>query len=102
MDDDRVIVDTPRDRHGQFDPMLIPKCARRFPDLDEKIIALYARGMSTRDIPGHIQDLYDIDASANLVSPVTDQCDITTGTIMLDSNVCVTPPKTFSFKLLVP
>lgn len=72
MDDDRVTLDIPRDRHGQFDPTLIPKYARRFPGFDEKIIALYARGMSTRDIRGHIQELYGIDVSANLISAVTE------------------------------
>lgn len=72
MDDDRVVLDIPRDRHGQFDPALIPKYARRFPGFDEKIIALYARGMSTRDIRGHIQELYGIEVSANLVSAVTE------------------------------
>ncbi len=72
MDDDRVVLDIPRDRHGQFDPALIPKYARRFPGFDEKIIALYARGMSTRDIRGHIQELYGIEVSANLISAVTE------------------------------
>jgi len=72
MDDDRVTLDIPRDRHGQFDPTLIPKYARRFPGFDEKIIALYARGMSTRDIRGHIQELCGIDVSANLISAVTE------------------------------
>ena len=72
MDDDRVVLDIPRDRHGQFDPTLIPKYARRFPGFDEKIIALYSRGMSTRDIRSHIQELYGIDVSANLVSAVTE------------------------------
>lgn len=72
MDDDRVVLDIPRDRHGQFDPALIPKYARRFPGFDEKIIALYARGMSTRDIQAHVRELYGIDVSANLVSVVTE------------------------------
>ncbi len=72
LDDDRVVLDIPRDRHGQFDPALIPKYARRFPGFDDKIIALYARGMSTRDIRAHIQELYGIDVSANLVSAVTE------------------------------
>lgn len=72
MDDDRVVLDIPRDRHGQFDPALIPKYARRFPGFDDKIIALYARGMSTRDIRAHTQELYGIDVSANLVSAVTE------------------------------
>lgn len=72
MDDDRVVLDIPRDRHGQFDPTLIPKYARRFPGFDEKIIALYARGMSTRDIRDHVEELYGIEVSANLVSAVTE------------------------------
>lgn len=62
----------PRDRHGQFDPMLIRKYQRRFPGFDEKVIALYARGMSTRDIQGHIRELYGFEISAQLVSAVTD------------------------------
>ena len=72
MDGERVGLDIPRDRHGQFDPTLIPKYARRFPGFDDKIIALYARGMSTRDIRAHIQEIYGIDVSANLVSAVTE------------------------------
>ena len=62
----------PRDRHGRFDPALIGKYRRRFPGFDDKIIALYARGMSTRDIQAHVRELYGIDVSADLVSAVTD------------------------------
>lgn len=62
----------PRDRHGRFDPALIGKYRRRFPGFDDKIIALYARGMSTRDIQAHVGELYGIDISADLVSAVTD------------------------------
>jgi putative transposase len=62
----------PRDRHGRFDPALIGKYRRRFPGFDDKIIALYARGMSTRDIQGHVRELYGIDISPDLVSAVTD------------------------------
>ncbi len=57
-DDGRVVLDIPRDRHGQFDPALIPKYRRRFPGFDDKILALYARGMSTRDIRAHIYCCY--------------------------------------------
>ena len=53
----------PRDRHGRFDPALIGKYRRRFPGFDDKIIALYARGMSTRDIQAHVRELYGIDIS---------------------------------------
>jgi putative transposase len=62
----------PRDRHGRFDPALIGTYRRRFPGFDDKIIALYARGMSTRDIQAHVRELYGIDISADLVSAVTD------------------------------
>jgi len=72
MAEDRVVLDIRRDRHGQFDPALIPKYARRFPGFDEKIIALYARGMSTRDIQAHIDEIYGVRISANLVSAVTE------------------------------
>ena len=63
----------PRDRHGRFYPALIAKYRRRFPGFDDKIIALYARGMSTRDIQGHVRELYGIEVSPDLVSAVTDQ-----------------------------
>jgi putative transposase len=74
-----VITDTgklelaiPRDRHGRFDPVLIGKYRRRFAGFDEKIIALYARGMSTREIAEHIGELYGAEISPDLVSAVTD------------------------------
>src|SRR5688572_15176912 len=62
----------PRDRHGRFDPALIGKYRRRFPGFDDKIVALYARGVSTRDIQAHVRELYGIDVSPDLVSAVTD------------------------------
>jgi len=62
----------PRDRHGRFDPALIGKYRRRFPGFDDKIIALYARGVSTRDIQAHVRELYGIEISPDLVSAVTD------------------------------
>jgi putative transposase len=68
---ERVVLDIPRDRHGRFDPVLIGKYQRRFPGFDEKIIALYARGMSTRDIQAHIEEIYGIGISPDLVSAVT-------------------------------
>ena len=61
-----------RDRSGTFDPKLIAKYQRRFPDFDDKIISMYARGMSTREIVGHLRDLYGIEVSPALVSAVTD------------------------------
>lgn len=65
-------LDVPRDRHSSFDPQLIAKYQRRFPGFDEKIISMYARGMSTREIAGHLRDLYGIDVSPDLISTVTD------------------------------
>ena len=67
-----VRLDIPRDRHGRFDPKLIAKYQRRFPGFDDKIIALYARGMSTREIQAHVGELYGLEISPDLVSAVTD------------------------------
>lgn len=62
----------PRDRASTFDPQLIGKYQRRFPGFDEKIISMYARGMSTREITGHLRELYGMEVSADLISAVTD------------------------------
>jgi len=71
-EDGELVLSIPRDRHGRFDPALIRKYQRRFPGFDEKIIALYARGMSTRDIQAHVGELYGVTISPDLVSAVTD------------------------------
>jgi putative transposase len=71
-DTGKVELSIPRDRHGRFDPVLIGKYRRRFARFDEKIIALYARGMSTREIAEHIGELYGAEISPDLVSAVTD------------------------------
>ena len=71
-EDGELVLSIPRDRHGRFDPALIPKYQRRFPGFDQKIIALYARGMSTRDIQAHVGELYGVSISPDLVSVVTD------------------------------
>jgi hypothetical protein len=68
----KVTLDVPRDRAGAFDPKLIAKYQRRFPDFDAKIISMYARGMSVREIRGHLEELYGIDVSPDLISTVTD------------------------------
>jgi putative transposase len=74
-----VITDTgkldlqiPRDRQASFDPQLIAKYQRRFPGFDDKVISMYARGMSTREIVGHLRELYGIEVSPDLISAVTD------------------------------
>jgi hypothetical protein len=64
-------IEVPRDREGRFDPQLIGKYQRRFPGFDEKIISMYARGMSTRDIQGHLLDIYGLEVSPDLISTVT-------------------------------
>src|SRR6201988_1843368 len=68
----KLTLDVPRDRQSSFDPQLIAKYQRRFPGFDDKIISMYARGMSTREIVGHLRDLYGIEISPDLVSAVTD------------------------------
>jgi len=62
----------PRDRQSSFDPQLIARYQRRFPGFDDKIVSMYARGMSTREIVGHLRELYGIDVSPDLISAVTD------------------------------
>ena len=71
-DTGRMELEVPRDRLSTFDPQLIAKYQRRFPGFDEKIVSMYARGMSTREIRGHLRELYGIDASPDLISAVTD------------------------------
>jgi putative transposase len=68
----KVTLDIPRDRAGTFDPKLIARYQRRFPDFDEKIVSMYARGMTVREIRGHLEELYGIEVSPDLVSAVTD------------------------------
>jgi putative transposase len=65
-------IAVPRDRQGSFEPQLIAKYRRRFPGFDDKVVSMYARGMSTREIAGHLRELYGIEASPALVSAVTD------------------------------
>lgn len=66
-------IDVPRDRNGEFEPKLIPKYQRDISGIEEKVISLYARGMSTRDIHDQLQDLYGIELSADMVSKITDK-----------------------------
>src|ERR687893_1626234 len=66
-----INLEIPRDRLATFDPQLIARYQRRFPGFDDKIVSMYARGMSTREIQGHLRDLYGIEVSPDLVSAVT-------------------------------
>ncbi|MDN7927383.1 IS256 family transposase [Burkholderia vietnamiensis] len=68
-----VRVDVPRDRDGSFEPILIPKHERRFTGFDERIIAMYARGMSLREIQGFLAEHYGTEVSPDFISSVTDE-----------------------------
>jgi putative transposase len=65
-------LEVPRDRDGTFDPLMVAKGQRRLPGFDDKVIALYARGMTTREIQGHLKELYAVEVSPALISAVTD------------------------------
>lgn len=65
-------VEIPRDRQGSFEPQLIPKHQTRWNGFDEKIISLYARGMTVREIQGHLEEMYGAEVSPTLISSVTD------------------------------
>src|SRR5918995_1104736 len=68
----KLDIRIPRDREGTFDPKLIARYQRRFPGFDEKIVSMYARGMTTREIQGHLMELYGLEVSPDLISTVTD------------------------------
>jgi transposase-like protein len=65
-------IQTPRDRAATFEPQLVKKRQTRLGDFEDKILALYARGMSTRDIEGAVKDLYDVEISHDVIAQVTD------------------------------
>ena len=68
-----MTLDVPRDRQGEFDPVLVKKHQKRMPSIEEQVIALYARGVSTRDIQAHLHQIYGIEISPTLVSNLTDR-----------------------------
>jgi transposase-like protein len=67
-----VELRVPRDRAGAFDPKIVPKHARRLPGFDLQVLDLFARGLTDREIAGHLRDFYGNDVSAELISSVTD------------------------------
>jgi len=67
-----IAVEVPRDRDGSFEPQLIPKHQRHFDGFDDKILSMYARGMTVRDIRAHLEEIYGVDVSPDLISRVTD------------------------------
>src|ERR1044072_3268996 len=68
----QVQIDVPRDRNSDFEPQLIRKNQTRFDGLDDKIISLYSRGMTQREIQGHLEEIYGVEVSPSLISTVTD------------------------------
>lgn len=71
----KVTLGTPRDRNGTFEPQIVGKHQRRIPDFDEKILALYAKGMTTRDIQEIVEQLYGVEVSPTLISSITEDLD---------------------------
>jgi len=67
-----VDLAVPRDRAGSFEPQIVRKGQTRLEGFNDRIIALYARGMTTRDIRAHLREMYDVDVSPDLISRVTD------------------------------
>jgi putative transposase len=67
-----VRIEVPRDRNASFEPKIVPKGRRRLPQVDDMILSLYARGMTTRDIQAHLAEVYGAEVSPSLVSKVTD------------------------------
>ena len=72
-DDGPVRIEVPRDREGSFEPQLIGKHERRFTGFDQKIVAMYARGMTVREIQGYLPEMYGTEVSPELISKVTDE-----------------------------
>ena len=72
-DDGPVDIDVPRDREGSYEPLIVGKHERRFTGFDQKIIAMYARGMTVREIQGYLAEMYGTEVSPDFISKVTDE-----------------------------
>ena len=72
-DNGEIEITVPRDRNAQFDPIIVKKYERTIGPIEDKIISMYAKGMTTRDIQTHVQEMYGLDVSATLVSNITDK-----------------------------
>lgn len=68
----KLPIEVPRDRDSSFEPVIIPKGQTRFAGFDDKILSLYSRGLTTREIQGHLEEIYGVDVSPSLISTVTD------------------------------
>ena len=66
-------LETPRDRNGSYEPKIVAKGQTRWTGFDDKIISMYSRGMSTREIQGHLEDMYKVEVSPQLISNVTEE-----------------------------
>jgi putative transposase len=71
-EDGAIEIAVPRDRNSTFEPVIVPKGERRIEGFDDRIVSLYARGMTVREIQGHLQELYGVEVSPDLISRVTD------------------------------
>ena len=67
-----LTIEVPRDRNGEFEPVIVKKGQRRFDGFDDKIISMYACGMTVREIQGHLEEIYGVEVSPDLISDVTD------------------------------
>lgn len=72
-DDGQVDIQVPRDREGSVEPLIVGKHERRFTGFDQKIIAMYARGMTVREIQGYLLEMYGTETSPDFISKVTDE-----------------------------
>lgn len=72
-DNGEIELTVPRDRNGEFDPIIVKKYERTIGPIEDKIVSMYAKGMTTRDIQSHIHELYGLDVSATLISNITDK-----------------------------
>jgi len=72
-DYDEITINTPRDRESSFEPQIIPKGEKKFKGFDDKIISMYARGLSMKDIQGYIEEIYGIEVSHEMISNITDK-----------------------------
>jgi putative transposase len=72
-DDGPVDIDVPRDREGSYEPLIVGKHERRFTGFDQKIVAMYARGMTVREIQGYLAEMYGTEVSPDFISKITDE-----------------------------
>ena len=69
----KIDIRIPRDREGTFDPKLIQRYQRRLPKFDATVLSLYARGLTVREIQGHLEELYDVPIAPDVISTITDE-----------------------------